>query len=55
MTSFGTLRISAKRADLTGLRLGCASSFDCHSLDMDLAQTSFHYRPANILEGKDMR
>jgi hypothetical protein len=55
MSSFTTAQIPAKHADLTGLRFGCACSFDCHSTDMDLVQTNFHYRPANILEGKGMR
>lgn len=55
MTLFKTEQITAKRADLTSLRLGCAWSFDCHSSDMNFEQTSFHYLPTNILEGKDMR
>ncbi len=55
MTFFETVQIPAKRTDLTGLRFGCACSFDFHLLDMDLAQTNSHYLPVNILEGKGMR
>lgn len=55
MTFIGTAQLSAKQPDLTGLRFGCACSFDCHSNDMDLTQTNSHFRPTNILERKVMR
>ena len=55
MTSFGTVQILAKRADLISPRFVCACRFRCHSLDMDLAQTNFHYLSTSNLERKGMR
>ncbi|MHC4220912.1 MAG: hypothetical protein ACYST9_00705 [Planctomycetota bacterium] len=55
MTSFRTVQIPAKRTGLTGLKRGCAWLFDCHSVDMELVQTSFNSHLANYSEGMIMR